>query len=78
MLLVYGKLKADVKILLYNIADCIETAVSVGIYLSGAVIVQNDCLCENAVHLLKVTLRYSKIWMEIHIIVCKDTVYPIR
>ena len=39
MLLVYSELKADIKILLNYIADCIETAVSIGIYLSGAVIV---------------------------------------
>ena len=38
MLLVYSELKADIKILLNYIADCIETAVSIGIYLSGAVI----------------------------------------
>ena len=78
MLLVYSELKADVKILLNYIADCIETAVSIGIYLSGAVIVSNNRLCENAVYLLKVALRYSEIWMKIHIIVCKDTVYPLR
>ena len=77
MLLVGCQFKADVKVLLYDVADCVKTSVAVCINLSLAAALRYYCLCKYSVYLPEMALWYIKIGMSLYLIFAENIVYPL-
>ena len=60
MLLIYGKLIADIKVLLDGIAYRIQTSVTVSVYGLSLSVVKNNSLRHNTVNLLEVLGEFAR------------------
>ena len=77
MFFIHRQLVADLEILLDNVADRIQTTVSVCIH-DGLFIPANDGgLCHDSVVLFEMGLRNLEIRHVFHIIILEDLIYPV-
>ena len=74
---VYGQLIADAEVLFDNVADSIQTAISVGAYQAVLPTMNNRSFCHNTIHLFEVAFFDLEVRLAFYILIFKDFIYPL-